>query len=234
MPYNIYKPSLRDQFNAAGNSAALVFDLDNTIVDISSLYGQMEDIFADFLAGRLRISRQDAQREVLNMLQSTYYVQDEALKRYNIPVAETLKATYDPHSLNLKGLTIDAEIETILNSIFTKKYIFTNATHDYAEAVLDHLGIKDCFNGVAGTDDFQFMRKPRKACFDAFEAKFLTAGKDVHFFEDTPENLDAAYFLKGWSGHMVLGYRQSPPYSRGASQPYHLCSQLHTLKDLKI
>ena len=69
---NFYKPSLRDQFNAAGSAAVLVFDLDNTVVDIAALYGQMEDIFADFLVKRLKISRADAHLEVKDMLRSTY------------------------------------------------------------------------------------------------------------------------------------------------------------------
>jgi putative hydrolase of the HAD superfamily len=230
---NTYKPSLCDQFNAASHRTALVFDLDNTIVDIAPLYGQMELIFTDFLARRLNISQAAACREVLDMLKTTYYVQDEALRRHNIPVAETLGVTYDPQSLNFNALQINPQIGAVLNAITADKFIFTNATQDYAQALLRHLGIKDCFNGIAGTDDFQFMLKPEHACFDAFEARYGLAHKDVHFFEDTPENLDAAYFFKGWTGHMVLGHRQTPPIWSGGAQPHYVRSQIDTLLDLR-
>jgi putative hydrolase of the HAD superfamily len=230
---NVYKPPLCDQFNASSHRTALVFDLDNTIVDISPLFGQMEAIYTDFLAQRLNISRVGAHREVIDMLKVTYYIQDEALRRHNIPIADTLQVTYDPQSLNFNALHIDPQIGTVLRSIFTQKYVFTNAPHGYAQALLTHLGIKDCFNGIAGTDDFQFMRKPEKACFDAFEGRYGLRNKEVHFFEDTPENLNAAHLFKGWSGHLVLGHQPNPPNWQGAAPPHYVCSQLDTLLDLR-
>ena len=49
--------SLTDQFNAASANTVLVFDLDNTIVEISSLYDQMERAFARFLRRALMLVR---------------------------------------------------------------------------------------------------------------------------------------------------------------------------------
>lgn len=235
MPHNKANKqlSLRDQFNQAGASAALAFDLDNTIVDISSLYTQMEANYTDFLAKKLNISKQAAHLELQDMLKQGYYVQDEALKRHGIAVGETLVVTYDPNALDLKKLQVNPGLKNVLDSISCEKYILTNATSYYAEAVLHHLGLRDCFDGVAGVDTLNYRRKPHGACYNAFESLFGLQGKEIHLFEDTPENIDAAYFLNGWHGHLVEGYRPTPAYGNRARHPHYLRSLMHSLMDLK-
>ena len=224
--------SLTDQFNAASANTVLVFDLDNTIVEISSLYDQMERAFARFLAPRLNVSEAVALKEVHSMLGAGYYIQDEALKRHNVPILETLKATYDPALLDFKGLTVDPKLKSVLDAINCPKYILTNAAGYYGRAVIDHLGLRSCFTDVVGTDDLGLTRKPYKACYDAFEQKFGLVGKDIHFFEDTPENLDAAYFYNKWHGHLVEEHRKPPAYPFGTRQPYYIRTRMHSLLDL--
>ena len=226
------KLSLADQFNAASADTVLVFDLDNTVVEISSLYQQMENAFARFLAPRLNISEAEALKEVHAMLGAGYYIQDEAFKRHGIPPLETLKATYDPALLDFKGLQIDPQLKSVLDSIKCDKYILTNAAGYYGRAVIDHLGLTDSFTAVVGTDDLGLVRKPQRACYEAFEQKFGLMGKDIHFFEDTPENLDAAYFHNRWSGHLVEEYRKHPAYPFGKTQPYYIRTRMHSLLDL--
>lgn len=225
--------SLTDQFNAAGNSAALVFDLDNTIVDISSLYKQMEENYTAFLSRRLNISKQAAHAELIDMLKHGYYIQDEAFKRHGIPVGDTLVVSYDPSQLDFQKLVVDPNLKGVLDNINCDKYVLTNATSYYAEAVLAHLGLRDCFNGVSGIDAFNFHRKPHGRCYNAFENLYSLSQKEIHFFEDTPENLDAAYFIKGWKGHIVEGHRHAPAYQHGVPLPSYVHSRIDTLMDLK-
>tara|TARA_R110002124_G_scaffold129483_1_gene291037 strand:- start:350444 stop:351172 length:729 start_codon:yes stop_codon:yes gene_type:complete len=224
--------SLSAQFNQAGAGAVLVFDLDNTIADIRSLYKQMEENYAVFLAQHLNITLNEARLEVYDMLHHGYYLQDEAERRYNISQAQSARVTFDPNRMCYKGLNVVSGLKPILDNIACDKYIFTNAPSFHAEAVLKQLKLRDCFTGIAGTDTFSYMRKPEALCFDSFETHFNLASKEVHFFEDTPENLDAAYAFKGWHGHLVEGYRASPAYATGAICPPHIKSRLNDLSDL--
>jgi FMN phosphatase YigB (HAD superfamily) len=224
--------SLSMQFNKAGAGAVLVFDLDNTIVDIRSLYKQMEDNYSVFLAAHLNMPLGDARLEVYDMLRQGYYLQDEALRRHNISPAQSSLATFNPSRMCYDALNVPSNLQSILDGIHCDKYILTNAPSFHAEAVLTHLKLRDCFAGVSGTDTFSYMRKPEVACFDSFEKHFNLAGKEVHFFEDTPENLDAAYVHKGWHGHLIEGYRATPAYGPGVICPPHVKSRLNNLSDL--
>lgn len=233
-PEKIITPnmSLTESFNASANITALVFDLDNTLTDISSLYQQMEDIYAVYLSKRLNMPLVDAYREVQDMLAQGYYIQDEAFKRHGIAVARTLQETYDPKQLDFSQISVDPQLRPILNAVQCPKYILTNAPSFYAEALLDHLNLKDCFDDIAGTDSFGYVRKPQAASFDASEQRFNLAGKNVHFFEDTTDNLDAAYYFKGWIGHLVEEYRNTPAYPFGTKRPHYVRSRLNSVCDI--
>jgi pyrimidine 5'-nucleotidase len=54
----------------------------------------------------------------------------------------------------------DPDLPDLLDSIKIPKYIFTNASIDHAERVLEHLGIETCFDEIIDIIRLDYANKP--------------------------------------------------------------------------
>lgn len=101
------------------------------------------------------------------------------------------------HDLPLEDyLTPDPELHELLASLPQAKWVFTNASHDYAHQVLEILGTADLFQGVIASGQVDHQSKPSPS---AYRKALALAGTDrpeqAVLFDDRIENLVPAQKL---------------------------------------
>ena len=110
---------------------------------------------------------------------------------YGIDVPDYLQYV---HGVDLsKVIQADQNLRAELSALPQPKWIFTNASRQHANTVLELLGIADLFNGVIDVLDTDPWCKPQP---EAFEIALKLAGSPeptvTMFVDDLETNLDAA------------------------------------------
>lgn len=110
---------------------------------------------------------------------------------YGIDVQDYLQYV---HGVDLsKVIQADQNLRAELSALPQPKWIFTNASRQHANTVLELLGIADLFNGVIDVLDTDPWCKPQP---EAFEIALKLAGSPeptvTMFVDDLETNLDAA------------------------------------------
>ena len=110
---------------------------------------------------------------------------------YGIDVQDYLQYV---HGVDLsKVIQADQKLRAELSALPQPKWIFTNASRQHANTVLELLGIADLFNGVIDVLDTDPWCKPQP---EAFEIALRLAGSPdpavTMFVDDLETNLDAA------------------------------------------
>ena len=110
---------------------------------------------------------------------------------YGIDVHDYLQYV---HGVDLsKVIQADQNLRAELSALPQPKWIFTNASRQHANTVLELLGIADLFNGVIDVLDTDPWCKPQP---EAFEIALRLAGSPdpavTMFVDDLETNLDAA------------------------------------------
>ena len=102
---------------------------------------------------------------------------------------------HDVHDVPMDSLEPNPRLVEQLMRLPGRRLVFTNGARDYADRVLDRLGVTACFDGVFTIEDADLTPKPAPSTFRHFIERY---GLDPHrtaFFEDTPRNLEPAKAL---------------------------------------
>ncbi|NOZ84379.1 MAG: pyrimidine 5'-nucleotidase [Epsilonproteobacteria bacterium] len=163
------------------------FDLDNTLYRKPDLFKLIDKRISLFVMNFLNLDNNRAEA-----LRKSYFYQ----------YGTTLRGLIDNFSIdpvNYLNYVHDIEIHKFLKSDFSlklslenikgRKFIFTNASKGHAEAVLDSLGIKECFEEIFDTGHFCYHAKPESVTFEKIAADF--DGKNI-MVDDYPKNIEAA------------------------------------------
>ena len=114
------------------------------------------------------------------------------MANYTIDPAHFL---HDVHDVPMDSLEPAPRLVEQLMRLPGRRFVFTNGARDYADRVLDRLGVTACFDGVFTIEDADLTPKPAPSTFRHFIERY---GFDPHraaFFEDTPRNLEPAKAL---------------------------------------
>ena len=114
------------------------------------------------------------------------------MANYTIDPAHFL---HDVHDVPMDSLEPNPRLVEQLMRLPGRRLVFTNGARDYADRVLDRLGVAGCFDGVFTIEDADLTPKPAPSTFRHFIERY---GFDPHraaFFEDTPRNLEPAKAL---------------------------------------
>ncbi|KAJ2078544.1 suppressor of deletion of TFIIS [Coemansia sp. RSA 988] len=99
----------------------------------------------------------------------------------------------------------DAELRTMLKSIKTRRWAFTNAGKDHAYRVLKCLSVDDLFEGVTYCDytEVDFPCKPERIAYHrAMSDAGVSDPQKCYFADDSIKNVEAAVQL-GWTAVWV-------------------------------
>ena len=172
----------------------VLFDLDNTLYPASS--GMMQGIdtrITEYIQNLLGLGPTEAW---------------ELRRRYFMDYGTTLHGLQQNHGVDADHyltyvhdlaldslLASDAELDHLLGQVAATMAIFTNAPGDYAQRVLEILGIERHFAHIFDIRRIGLLPKPAPAVYQLVLDALGVAGPQAVFVEDTAKNLAPARAL---------------------------------------
>ncbi len=169
----------------------ILFDLDETLYPRHS--GIMEEIrrlMLGYLRTHFDLSLEEA---------------DELRRKYFLAYGTTLRGLQINHQIDPEGfldyvhdiplhqhLQPNPQLDAILASLPQDKVIFTNASREHAERVLDVLGIRRHFDRIVDVRDMDFESKPQPGAYERICALLEVQPEECVLVEDNIHNLPPA------------------------------------------
>lgn len=170
-----------------------IFDLDNTLYPAEcDLFPQVRLRMGEFISRTFAITLEEART-----LQRKYFLEYGTTLRGLMTVDgidPTDYLTY-VHDIDLGVIGPDEVLGAALRQLPGRKLIFTNASTDHAERVLDRLGIADQFEDIFDVAAASYIPKPHIGPYDALVEKFGVTPDRAAMVEDMPQNLEPAHAL---------------------------------------
>jgi putative hydrolase of the HAD superfamily len=185
--------STRPAPRAFGHIETWVFDLDNTLYPHHvNLWQQVDERIRDYIAGFLKVSREEAFR-----LQKDYYQRYGTSMRGLMTVHGMQPDDYLDfvHQIDHSPLEPNAALGAAIERLPGRKLILTNGTRRHADAVLARLELDRHFEDVFDIVAAELEPKPSAQTYDRFlEAHKVDAGTAA-MFEDLARNLAVPHGL---------------------------------------
>jgi putative hydrolase of the HAD superfamily len=173
---------------------AILFDLDDTLYPRQA--GIMEEIrilMLDFIQTRFDLSRDEA-----NALRRRYFQEYGTTMRglqlnHAIDADEFLDYV---HNIRLEDhIQPNPELDAALAALTQLKVVFTNASREHAERVLDILGVAHHFERIVDVRDVAFESKPQLAAYRRICEIIDIPPQECLLVEDNVRNLRPAKAL---------------------------------------
>ena len=167
----------------------LIFDLDETLYPRQA--GLMQEIgirINRYLTENLHLPQDQA-----NELRQRYYHQHGTalrglvVERPDVDPEDYLHFVHDVRLADFIGP--DPALAEMLRSIPLTKVIFTNATAEHAQSVLNILGIADQFADIVDVRRVEYVSKPNADAYERLLTILQAAGDECILIEDSARNL---------------------------------------------
>lgn len=165
-----------------------IFDLDNTLyrADVS-FFADIGEKMTNFISRYLAM-----QPEAARLLQEEYYHDYGAtlsgmMDIHGMDPAEFLDYVHD---VDLSVLTPNPALREAIAALPGRKLIFTNGSRGHIRNVAGHLNLLDLFEGGFAIEDADYVPKPKRSAYEAFNQVFDIDPATSIFFEDTIRNLE--------------------------------------------
>jgi putative hydrolase of the HAD superfamily len=164
-----------------------IFDLDNTLYPSScDLFAEIEVRMGLFITQRLGLAREDA-----HALRRHYY------RTHGTTLSGLMAVNgIDPHhflrfvhEVDLSVVPPNPALDRHLSRLPGRKIVFTNGSVDYAERVLERVGIRSHFELIFDIEAAGFVPKPAPQTMDALLARLVCNPAQAIMFDDIPANL---------------------------------------------
>jgi putative hydrolase of the HAD superfamily len=96
------------------------------------------------------------------------------------------------HDIDLARVTADPALVAALDALPGRKFVFTNASEDYARRVLERLGLANAFDGMHDIHAMAYVPKPDPSGYRAICAAHDIDPKRALFADDMVRNLKPA------------------------------------------
>ena len=176
-----------------------VFDNDGTLYDDFGAGEQFMRIFFRYFSELLDISIEQVSSEIVRLKTkwNTEFSILALVKEHNVGFAEIVNHTYLKIKLEECNITTpDIAKFNILNSIKSRKVVFTNNPSIFARYVLSYIGLAECFSDFIGMEETRFCLKPDPNAYRVVENRHREFNRII-FCDDSLVNLEAASKL-GW------------------------------------
>ncbi len=206
-----------------GRSPVWLFDLDNTLHNASAhIFPHINRSMTDYLERHLTLDRAEANALRLHYWRRYGATLTGLVRHHGTDPRHFLAETHRFERLH-ELMVFDRGLRSLLVRLPGPKIVFSNGPSDYAEAVLQAMGVRRHFNEVFAIEQMRFEPKPGiKAFRHLIEDHRLDARRCV-LVEDSAENLRTAKRL-GMKTVLV---------SRGLKQPAHVDIKIASILDLR-
>jgi putative hydrolase of the HAD superfamily len=166
----------------------LLFDLDDTLYPPGS--GIMEDIrrnIHSYILTFLGLTDQDAEALRRRYFQEYGTTMRGLQVNHHIDADEFLHYVHDiPIEAYLEP---NPQLEAVLAGLSQDKIVFTNASREHAERVLDRLGIRHHFRRIVDVRDMDYESKPQPSAYQRICALLEVSPEECLLVEDNSRNL---------------------------------------------
>jgi len=197
--------------------ATWLFDYDLT------LYGEEERCVIRSLDDRISLSVQNA---VGGDMENAHRIRKEYLAKFGTTLAglqamhgvqpdDFFDFIHQPEYLIYPKES--PEKRKLLMELPGRRFVFTNGRHDWSEAGMDHMGIRDCFEAVFDLKLMDWIGKPHDSAYEKMENFLRSRGampenpKEIILLEDSLRNLEPAHRL-GWTTIFVNPNEEAPEW----------------------
>lgn len=172
--------------------SAWVFDLDNTLYPIATLYDEIGDRMTAYIARTVGVDAAEALA-----LRERYF------HNYGATVCG-LKAHHgvdphdflrDVHDVDYSVLAPDPELGALIARLPGRKIIFTNGGGGHAERALGRLGFAHLFERIFDIESTDLSPKPQRGAYAHVVAASGIDPRRAVLVEDTLKNLEPAHEL---------------------------------------
>lgn len=167
-----------------------VFDLDNTLYPHhADLFTQVDQKMGLFIQDMFDISHIEAKKKQKDFFMAHGTTLRGLMSEHGIEPFDYLAFVHD---IDFSVLAVDEILNEALKRLPGKKYIYTNASNDYAQNVLGHIGLDGFFDDVFDIHDADFLPKPDLRSYHKMIEKFVIDPKATIMVEDIAGNLNPA------------------------------------------
>jgi len=169
----------------------LLFDLDDTIyTDTTGLFVEVKERIETWLSQALEISLEQA-RTLRSAYYRAYGTTMSGLQHHH-PEADIDAYLEDVHRVDVtRYLSPNPALAEMLGRFPVEKMIFTNATADWADRVLQQLGVRDCFSQIVDVRALGYVTKPFPEAYQRLLAQLHVPGEACVLVDDQARNLKA-------------------------------------------
>ena len=210
-------------FPAMSDRSTWLFDLDNTLHNASPhIFPHINRSMTAYLERHLALDHDAA-----NALRTHYWHRYGAtltglVRHHGTDPRHFLEETHRFDRLH-DMMVFERALRALLDKLPGRKIVFSNGPQAYAERVLDAMGLRRHFDGVAGIEALRFQPKPAPP---AYRHVLRTYGLNPHrciMVEDSAANLRTA---------RRLGMR-TVWVSRGSGRPPYVDVKIGSILDLR-
>lgn len=167
-----------------------IFDCDGVLYDdLEGVFGQVSKRMTEYISQKLDLSLEKAKELQTNYFHKYNTSLNGLMIHHDINPQEFLKYVHD---INLDFLKKDLKLRKELIELKTKKFVFTNGSHEHASNITKTLGISDLFDGFFDITDCNFIPKPSIKPYKKLIDKFNIKPSETVFIEDIAINLEPA------------------------------------------
>ena len=167
-----------------------IFDCDGVLYDdLEGVFGQVSKRMTEYISQKLDLSLEKAKELQTNYFHKYNTSLNGLMIHHDIDPQEFLKYVHD---INLDFLKKDLKLRKELIELKTKKFVFTNGSHEHASNITKTLGISDLFDGFFDITDCNFIPKPSIEPYKKLIDKFNIKPSETVFIEDIAINLEPA------------------------------------------
>ena len=167
-----------------------IFDCDGVLYDdLEGVFGQVSKRMTEYISKKLNLSLEKAKELQTNYFHKYNTSLNGLMIHHDINPQEFLKYVHD---INLDFLKKDLKLRKELIELKTKKFVFTNGSHEHASNITKTLGIRDLFDGFFDITDCNFVPKPSIEPYKKLIDKFNIKPSETVFIEDIAINLEPA------------------------------------------
>jgi len=172
---------------------AWIFDLDNSLYPHSCNLFELIDLkMGDYIQRLLGIDAIEARRIQKGYFHAHGTTLSGLMAEHGVDPHDFLDFVHD---IDLARLTADPDLVAALGALPGRKFIFTNASEDYAGRVLDRLGLANAFDGMHDIHAMAYVPKPDPSGYAAICARHGIDPASALFADDMARNLAPAKAL---------------------------------------
>jgi putative hydrolase of the HAD superfamily len=166
----------------------ILFDLDDTLYPRSAgIMVEIRRLILDYIQKRFELGPEEADALRDQYLRAYGTTMRGLQVHHGIDPEEYL---HHVHNIALhKYIRPNGQLDAVLGAISQEKVIFTNASREHAQQVLEALGVRQHFSRIVDVRDMEYESKPRQSAYERVCRLLGVEAQECMLVEDNVRNL---------------------------------------------